>query len=167
MGTYRPYLVDSGQISVSGTGLLGPLLYLAPTSTNDANLLAIKAEIEVASTSPVAVSNSDLYFSLNTVTGTKAGGAAATPSKLGPSSLAANTVCSSGTTAITGLTQTTQLWGGAVPYSAGSFTNEAWENTGREINLAASSQTAFYVNVPSGPGAGTGFFVRVLCWFAE
>ena len=167
MPTFRSYEIDSGQISVSGTGTLGPLLYLAPPSTADANILAIKASIEVASTSPVAVSNSDLFFTLNTVTGTKAGGAAVTPSIIGPSSLAANTVVSSGTTAITGLTQTTERWGGTVPYSAGSFSNEAWENTGREIYLAASSQQAFYVNVPSGPGAGTGFFVRVIIWIAE
>lgn len=167
MGTYRPYMVDSGLISVSGTGLLGPLLYLAPPSTADANIIAVKCSVEVQSTSPVAVSNSDLFFSLNTVTGTKAGGAAVTPSKIGSSTLAANTVASSGTTAITGLTQTTELWSGPVPYSAGSFTNEAWENTGREIYLAASSQQAFYVNVPSGPGAGTGFFVRVVAWLAE
>jgi len=167
MGTYRPYEINSGLISVSGTGLLGPLLYLAPPSTADANVLAIKPSIEVQSTSPVAVSNSDIYFSLNTVTGTKAGGAAVTPSKIGSSSLAANTVVSSGTTAITGLTQSTELWGGAVPYSAGSFSNEAWENTGREIYLAASSQQAFYVTVPSGPGAGTGFYVRVILWIAE
>jgi hypothetical protein len=164
---YRPYLLDSGLISVSATGLSGPLLYLAPTSTNDVNILAVKASIEVSGSAPTAVSNSDLYFSLNTVTGTKAGGATATPAILGPSSLIANTVASTGTTAITGLTQSTELWGGAVPFTAGAFTNEAWENTGREINLAASSKSAFYVNVPSGPGAGTGFYVRVLAWLAE
>jgi hypothetical protein len=164
---YNAYEIDSGQISVSGTGLLGPLLYLAPTATSYCNIIAVKASVEVASTSPVAVSNSDLFFSLNTTTGSKAGGAAVTPTPLGPGAVAANTVASSGSTAITGLTQSTEKWGGAVPYSAGSFTNEAWENTGREIYLAASSTTAFYVNVPSGPGAGTGFFVRIICWIAE
>lgn len=166
MGMYRAYVADSGLVGVSGTGLI-PVLYIAPTSTADLNIIAVKASIEVAGSAPTAVSNSDLYFSLNTVTGTKAGGAAVTPSKLSPSALAAATVFSSGSTALTGLTQTTELWGGAVPFTAGAFTNEAWENTGREINLAASSLSAFYVNVPSGPGAGTGFSVRVLAWFAE
>lgn len=164
---YRSYVVDSGLIAVSATGLSGPLLYLAPPSTADCNIIAVKASVEVGSSAPTAVSNSDLYFSLNTVTGTKAGGAAVTPAKLSPSGLAANTVCSSGSTAITGLTQSTELWGGAVPFTAGAFTNEAWENTGREVNLAASSISAFYVNVPSGPGAGSGFSVRVIAWLAE
>lgn len=164
---YRPYVADSGLISVASTGLSGPLLYFAPPSTSDVNVIALKCAIEVSSSAPTAVSNSDLYFSLNTVTGTKAGGAAVTPVALSASALAATTVASSGSTAITGLTQSTELWGGAVPFTAGAFTNEAWENTGREINLAASSKTAFYVNVPSGPGAGSGFSVRVIAWLAE
>lgn len=167
MAMFRPYLVDSGLISVSGTGLLAPLLYLAPASTADCNIIALTCSVEVSGSAPTAVSNSDLYFSLNTVTGTKAAGAAVTPSPLGPSALAANTVASSGTTGITGLTQSTELWGHTVPFTAGAFTDQAWENTGREINLAASSKTAFYVTVPSGPGAGTGFSVRVLAWLAE
>ena len=166
MAMYRPYEVNTGLIALSATGLT-PLLYFAPTSTNDCNIIAVTCSIEVSSSSPTAVSNSDLYFSLNTVTGTKAGGAAVTPSIIGPSSLAANTVCSSGSTAITGLTQTTERWGHAVPFTAGAFTDQAWENTGREINLAASSQSAFYVNAPSGPGVGANWFVRVVCWIAE
>lgn len=164
---YRSYFVDSGLIAVSGTGLSAPLLYLAPPSTADLNLIAVKASIEVSGSAPTAVSNSDLYFSLNKVTGTKAAGAAVTPAPLSPSALAANTVASSGSTGITGLTQAAELWGGAVPFTAGAFTNEAWENTGREINLAASSTTAFFVTVPSGPGAGSGFSVRIQAWFAE
>jgi len=76
---YRPYLVDSGLISVSGTGLLAPLLYLAPASTADCNIIALACSVEVSGSAPTAVSNSDLYFSLNTVTGTKAAGAAVTP----------------------------------------------------------------------------------------
>lgn len=163
---YRSYYVDSGLVAVSATGLT-PLLYLAPPSTADCNVIAIKCSVEVSGSAPTAVSNSDIFFSLNTVTGTKAGGAAVTPSKLSPSALAANTVCSSGSTALTGLTQGGVLWGGAVPFTAGGFTNEAWENTGREIYLAASSQTAVYMSVPSGPGAGSGFSVRAEVWLAE
>jgi hypothetical protein len=164
---YRPYYVDSGLISVSGTGTLAPLLYLAPPSTADVNIIALVCSVEVDAANPTAVSNSDLFFSLNTVTGTKAGGAAVTPNRIGPSALAANTVASSGTTAITGLTQSTELWGHPVPFTAGAFTDQAWENTGREINLAASSTSAFFVRVPVGPGAGSGFFVRVEAWLAE
>src|SRR5262249_32025122 len=167
MAMYRPYYLDSGLISVSGTGVLAPLLYLAPPSTADCNIIALVCSVEVDSSNPTAVSNSDLFFSLNTTTGTKAGGAAVTPNITGPSSLAANTVVSSGTTPITGLTQSTERWGHAVPFTAGAFTDQAWENTGREISLAASSTSAFYVRVPAGPGAGSGFFVRVEAWIAE
>lgn len=168
MSMYRAYLADSGLISVSAlTGISAPLLYLAPTSTNDVNIIAVTCSVEAAGSAPTLVSNSDVYFSLNTVTGTKAGGAAVTPSKLGPSGLAANTVCSTGTTAITGLTASTELWGHTVPFTVGAFTDQAWENTGREINLAASSTSAFFVNVPSGPGAATNLSVRVLAWLAE
>jgi hypothetical protein len=167
MSMYRPYEIDSGLIALSGTGLQAPLLYLVPPAGNDTNIIALVCSCEVSGSNPTAVSNSDLFFSLNTTTGTKAGGAAVTPSKIGPSSLAAGTVASSGTTAITGLTQSTELWGHPVPFTAGAFTDQAWENTGREINLAASSTTAFYVTVPAGPGVGAGFFVRVVCWIAE
>jgi hypothetical protein len=164
---YRPYMVDSGLIAFIATGLSAPLLYFAPTSTNDANIIALRVSVEVSGSAPTAVSNSDIYFSLNTVTGTKAGGATATPAILGASSLAANTVCSTGTTAITGLTQSTELWGSPVPFAGGAFLTDAWENTGREIYLAASSKTAFYLTVPAGPGAGANWFARVMAWIAE
>jgi hypothetical protein len=164
---YRPYMVDSGLIAFSSTGLSAPLLYLAPTATNDCNIIAIRVSAEVSGSAPTAVSNSDLYFSLNTVTGTKAGGAVATPAILSASALAANTVGSTGTTAITGLTQSTELWGAPVPFAGGAFITDSWENTGREINLAASSKTAFFLNVPAGPGAGANWFVRVMAWLAE
>ena len=167
MSMYRPYYIDSGLISISATGLSAPLLYFAPPSTADCNIIALVCSVEVNTTNPTAVSNSDIFFSLNTTTGTKAGGAAVTPAIVGPSSLAANTVVSSGTTAITGLTQSTERWGHAVPFTAGAFTDQAWENTGREIYLGASTTTAFYLTVPSGPGAGAGFFARVECWIAE
>lgn len=167
MSMFRPYVIDSGQVAISGTGLSGPLLYVAPTSTNDLHIVALKVSVETGSSAPTAVSNGELYFSLNTVTGTKAAGASVTPAPLGSSALAANTVFSSGSTAITGLTQTTEKWGGAVPFTAGAFAVEAWENTGREIDLAASSLSAFFVNVPSGPGAGSNWYARVIAWFTE
>jgi hypothetical protein len=167
MAMYRPYMVDSGLIAIAATGLSAPLLYVAPTSTNDLNLIGIRVSVEASGSAVTAVSNSDVYFSLNTVTGTKAGGAAATPAILGPSSLAAGTVFSTGTTAITGLTQTTEKWGAPVPFTGGAFDTDAWENTGREINLAASSISAFFLTVPSAPGFGAGWYARVMAWFAE
>lgn len=163
---YRAYTADSGLISVAATGLT-PLLYIAPPSTADLHIIAIKVSAEVSGSAPTAVSNSNLLFSLNTVTGTKAGGAAVTPAILGSSSLAANTVVSSGSTALTGLTQSTEKWAQPVPFAGGAFGSEDWANTGEEIDLAASSTTCFYLSVPSGPGAGSGWFVRAQFRFAE
>jgi hypothetical protein len=164
---YRAYETDSGLIAVSATGLVGPLLYLAPPSTADGNLFKMRVSCEAGASVPVAVSNSSLFFSLNKVTGTKAGGAAVTPSPVGASSLAANIVASSGSTAITGLTQSTELWGGTIPFSVGSSVADDDPNTGAEVYLAASGQYAFYVTVPAGPGAGSNMFVRVISWHAE
>jgi len=167
MAMYRPYIVDTGLVSITATGLT-PLLYIAPTSTNDVNIIAVACSVEVSGSAPTAVSNSDWFFSVNTVTGTKGGGGAVVPSIIGPSSLAANTVFSSAASAaITGLTQSTERYGHAVPFSAGSFSDGAWENTGREINLAASSTSAVYRSVPSGPGAGAGWYARAILWIAE
>lgn len=166
MAMFRSYMADSGQVAISSTGDT-PLLYIAPTSTNDLHLVALKVAVETGGSAPTAVSNGEWFFSLNTVTGTKAGGASVTPAVLGSSSLAANTVFSSGSTALTGLTKSTEKWGGAVPFTAGAFAVEAWENTGREIDLAASSISSFYVNVPSGPGAGANWYARVIAWFTE
>ena len=165
MSMSRTYMADSGLVALGATGLT-PLLYIAPTSTNDLNIIDIKISCEVSGSAPTAVSNSDLFFSLNVVTGTKGGGASVTPSKLN-TALAANTVCSSGSTALTGLTQSTELWPGAIPFTAGAVWQDSMENTGREINLAASSLNCVYVNVPSGPGYGSGWYARAVVWFAE
>lgn len=166
MPMYRAYSVDSGLVALAATGLT-PLLYLTPSASTDANVIAVKASIETGSSAPTAVSNGNLLFSLNVVTGTKAGGGAVTPSKLGTPLASNTTVSSASSAAITGLTESTELWAGAVPFTAGAFTNEAWENTGREVNLAASSLNCFYVNCPSGPGDGANWFVRVVAWLAE
>lgn len=166
MSMYRAYTVDSGLIAVAAAGLT-PLLYVAPTSTNDLHVIGVKVSAEASGSAPTAVSNSDLFFSLNTVTGTKAGGVAATPAPLGSNSLAANTVVSSGSTALTGLTQAAEKWGAPIPFTGGAFASEDWANTGEEIDLIQSTLNCFYVNVPSGPGYGGGWYVRVIAKFAE
>jgi hypothetical protein len=167
MGMFRAYETNSGLIAISATGLSGPLLYLAPPSTADGNLFKAKVSVEAGAGVPALASNSSLFFSLNKVTGTKAGGAAVTPSPIGASSLAANIVASSGTTAITGLTQSTELWGQPIPFTPGQFAGDDDPNTGAEVYLAASGQYAFYVTVPAGPGAGSNLFARVIMWHAE
>jgi hypothetical protein len=163
MAMYRPYEVDSGLISIAGTSLT-PALYVAPTATNDTNIVRIKVSVEAVS-SPAPPSNGSVFFSLNLVTGTKAGGAAVTPSQLSGATLAANTVYSSGSTALTGLTQSTEYWAGVVPFTAGAWAEDTYENTGLEINVPLSGKYCFYFIAPS--GAGSGLSARVVAWTTE
>ena len=167
MGMYRPYETNSGLIAISATGLSAPLLYLAPPATADGNLFKVKVSCEAGAGTPTVPTSSSLAFTFNKTTGTKAGGAAVTPSPIGASALAANIVASSGTTLITGLTQSTELWEGTCPFSPGSFAGDDDPNTGEEVYLAASGTYAFYVTVPAGPGFGSNLFARVVMWHAE
>jgi len=148
MAIARYYEVNGGLVPISVATAL-PLLYISTPSTADTNILRIKVSVEAVS-SPAPPSNGSVYFSLNVVTGTKAGGAAATPTKLGAFTLASQVTYSAGSTAITGLTQSTELWGAAVPFTSGAAWEDAYENTGLEINLAQSGQWALYVISPSG-----------------
>lgn len=163
MSIYRAYEADSGGALISGTSAT-PLLYIAPTSTNDCNIVKFKVAIEAAS-SPAPPSNGSVLFTLNKVTGTKGGGSAVTPSQLSGATLAANTVFSSGSTALTGLTQSTEYWAGVVPFTAGASWSDDFENTGLELNIPASGTYAVYFTAAS--GAGTGCNARVILWFAE
>lgn len=163
MGMARAYSVDSGLISISGTSAV-PALYIAPTSTNDCNLVKFKVSVEGVS-SPAPPSNGSVFFTLNKVTGTKAGGASVTPSQLSGATLAANTVFSSGSTALTGLTQSTEFWAQPVPFTAGAFASDDFENTGLEVNIPASGTWSMYFVAAS--GAGSGCSARVVLWFTE
>jgi len=174
MPMFRTYEENSGLIAISATGLSAPLLYFAPPATADGNLFKVKVSCEAGAGTPTVPTSSSLSFTLNRVTGTKAGGAAVTPTPTGPATalgaaapLAANIVVSSGTTAITGLTQTAELWEGTIPFSPGSFSGDDDPNTGEEVYLAASGQYAFFVTVPAGPGFGSNLFARVVAWHAE
>lgn len=152
---FRPYFVPSGVGNISGTTPI-PLLYMAPTSTNDLWIARIFASTPAVS-SPAPPGNGSVYFSLNVVTGTKAGGVAVTPTKTGPSALAANTVFSTGqATPITGLTQGAELWGRDVAFTGAGSWEDALENTGLERYIPASGQYAFYYVATSGAGTGMG-----------
>lgn len=169
MSMARTYMADSGLIAISATGAT-PAFYIAPPATADLNIFKVIPSIEAGASVPTVPSNSSIQCTLNKVTGTKAGGAAVTPA--GPfqnlSGLAANTVWSSGSTALTGLTQSTEYWSRTIPFAAGSFRESDEENTNAlEINLAASTTTAFYFTVPAGPGAGSNLFMRFVVYFSE
>ena len=163
MSMARAYEIDSGLVSIGGTSLT-PILYLAPTATNDVNIVRIKVSVEAVS-SPAPPSNGSVFFSLNKTTGTKAGGAAVTPTPIGQSSLAANTVWSSGSTALTSLTQSTEYWAGVVPFTSGAWSEDTFENTGLEVNVPASGTFSFFFISPS--GAGSGCSARVIAWATE
>lgn len=167
MAIGRWYIADSGLVAISATGLSGPLLYYSTPATTTANLAKIKVSCEVSGSVPTVPSNSDLFFTFNKATGTKAGGAAVTANPTSADTLASNITMSSGSTTITGLTQSTELWAGTVPFTAGAFSNEDEENTGLEVFLGQSLQFAFYVTVPAGPGAGSNMFARVIAWHEE
>jgi hypothetical protein len=161
----RTYTADSGLIATSGTSPV-PAFYIAPTTTNDLVICRIKVQVEATSSQSASPStNNSILFQLSTVTGTKAGGAAITPKQIAGTVLTANTVFSSGSTAITGLTQTTESWQNTIALSAGAWAEDAYENTGLEIPLAASSLTCFYFTTAS--GAGSGLAARITVTFTE
>jgi len=152
MSISRNYFVDSGLINITGSTAV-PALYIAPPSSADANICRIRCSIEAVS-SPAPPSNGSVFFSLNKVTGTKAGGAAVTPNPIGQSALAAAVVWSSGSTALTGLTQSTEYWCQPVPFASGASWEDSLENTGFERNIPASGTYAFYFIAASGFGSG-------------
>lgn len=159
----RTYMADSGLVSIGGTSAT-PLLFLSTSSVQTLTIAKVKVSVEAVS-SPAPPNNGSLFFALNVVTGTKAGGAAVTPAQLSGPALAAQSTWSSGSTALTGLTQSTEVWPFTIPYTAGASWADDHENTGLEFPVAVSSQYAFYFT--SASGAGSGCSVRVAVWFAE
>jgi hypothetical protein len=159
----RAYEVDSGLVPIAGTSLT-PALYFATTATNDCNVVRIKCSVEAVS-APAPPSNGSIFFSLNKVTGGVGGGATVTPTQLSGATLAANTAFKSGSTALTGLTHGVEYWPGPAPLTAGAWVEDAFENTGLEINIPASGLFAVYFIAPS--GAGSGLSARVALWFTE
>jgi hypothetical protein len=160
---YRAYEVDSAGISISGTSLT-PALYIAAAAAADCNVVKLKVAVEGAS-SPSPPSNGSVLFTLNKVTGAVGGGATVTASPTGQSSLAAQTTFKSGSTALTGLTQSTEYWATVIPFTTGAQWSDDFENTGLEVNVPASGTYAVYFTAAA--GAGSGCNARVMLWFAE
>jgi hypothetical protein len=164
MSIFRSYFVDSLGISIGGTSAT-PALYIAAASAADLNIARLKVEIEAAS-SPAPPSNGSVLFQLSLVTGTVGGGGSVTAEPTGQSTLAAQTTFTSAhSAAITGLTQSTTYWQSVVPFTAGAWAEDTFENTGFEINIPHSGIYAVYFTAAS--GAGSGCNARVGLWFAE
>jgi hypothetical protein len=106
-----------------------------------------------------------VLFTLNKVTGSVGGGAAVTANPTTASALAANTTFKSGSTTLTGLTQSTEYWAAVVPFTTGASWSDDLENTGLEITIPASGTYAVYFTAAA--GAGSGCNARVMLWFAE
>jgi hypothetical protein len=132
-----------------------PILFCSTSANSDLNISAIRCGVLGAAAFP---SNASIYFSINTVTGTKAGGQAATPTQqsgIAKATLATwSTAGGTSAAAITGLTATTEWWGEPVPFTAGSNWGE-WKTPGFEINLPISGQFALCVTASSAGTATT------------
>jgi len=137
-----------------------PILFCSTSANSDLNISAVRCGVLGAATFPA---NASVFFSINTVTGTKAGGNAATAvqqSGIAKATLATwSTAGGTSAAAITGLTATTEWWGEPVPFTAGSSWGE-WKTPGFEINLPISGQFALCVTASSA-GTATPFFGAV------
>jgi len=151
---FRAYEVNSGLVNITGSSPT-PLLYISTPSTADSWLSIFRPMIEAVS-SPAPPSNGSVYFSLCKVTGTKAGGAAVTPAgPLGGQTLASQVTYSSGSTAITGLTQGAEAgWGETVAFTSGGAWGDDRENTGFSVYVPQSTQLMVYFTAASGFGSG-------------
>lgn len=167
MPMQRTYVTDSGLVAIAATGLT-PALYISVPATADANIFKLVPSIEASSSVPTLPSNGDIQVTVNKVTGTVGGGAAVTPQQFSGNALASNLTIKSGSTALTGLTQSTELDTYTIPFAIGAFREADEENTNAlEIPLLPSTLYAVYMNVPSGPGAGSNCFLRVKVGHAE
>jgi hypothetical protein len=133
-----------------------PILFLSTSANSDLNISCVRAGILGAAAFP---SNASVVFSINTVTGTKAGGNAASATQLSGIAKATlatwSTAGGTSAAAITGLTATTEWWAEPIPFTAGSNWAE-WKTPGFEINLPVSGQFALCVTASSA-GTGTTF----------
>jgi len=159
----RTYMADSGLVSIGGTSATAAL-YLATSSTQTLTIAKVKVSVEGVS-SPAPPSNGSVFFALCVVTGTVGGGASVTPTQIAGPALAAQTTWTSGSTALTGLTQSTEVWPFTVPFTAGASWADDHENTGLEFPVPISGKYAVYFTAAS--GAGSGCSARVCVWFAE
>lgn len=160
----RTYMADSGLVSIGSTSAT-PVLYFSTTSTQTLTIAKIKVSVEGVS-SPAPPSNGSVFFSVNVVTGTVGGGGAVTPTQLSGPALAAQTTWKSASSAaLTGLTQSTEVWPFTVPFTAGASWADDHENTGLEVPIPVSGLYAVYFTAAS--GAGSGCSARVCAWFAE
>jgi hypothetical protein len=132
------------------------VLFCSTSASSDLNISCIRVGVLGAAAFPA---NASVVFSVNTVTGTKAGGQPVTltqKSGIAKASLATwSTAGGTAAAAITGLTPTTSWWSHPVPFTAGSNW-EDWVTPGFEVNIPVSGQFALFVTC-SAAGTATTF----------
>jgi hypothetical protein len=133
-----------------------PILYGSISASSDINISAVRCGVLGAASFPA---NASVVFSINTVTGTAAGGNAVTPKQLSgvaKASLLTSVLTAGGTSAaaITALTVGAAYWSQPVPFTAGSNWGE-WYTPSFEVNLPVSTLFALCVSCSSAGTATT------------
>ena len=167
MSMFRGYEVDSKGVAVAASAT--PILYFTTTATNDAHIYRFRGIIEGVSGSSAPPTNASVIFTINVVTGTVGGGGSVTAQQRSgfntSGGLAANTTfTSANAAAITGLTQSTQIAFLEVPYATGAWEQDAFENTGNEIDIPQSGKYCVYMIASQ---AGTSCNARTVLGFSE
>jgi hypothetical protein len=144
-------------VSIGGTGAT-PALY-GTIATGDLNIVGIRCSV-AAGASPAPPTNGSILAWLGVVTGSVGGGATVTPSPTGQSSLAAVSTWKSGSTALTGLTQSTLKWSGDIAFAAGAIWGE-WFPTSFERSVPNGGLIAVYFTAASGAGSNMLFHVSL------
>ena len=158
--SYKTGVFDSA--TWTATGAAGtvttpvPILYGATGSASTCNITGVSAGVMGAAGFPA---NASVVVSVNSVSGTAAGGASATVTHLDagtvPSSTTFLTAGGASPTAITGLTVGAAYWSRVISFTAGSDYGD-WESPGLEVTIPSSSKFAVCVTASSA-GTSTAF----------
>lgn len=158
--SYKTGVFDTSTWTATGatgtTATTTPILYGATGSASTCNISGISAGVMGAASFPA---NASVVVSINSVSGTAAGGNSATVTHLDagtvPSSTTFLTAGGNSATAITGLTVGAAYWSRIISFTAGSDYGD-WESPALEVTIPSSSKFALCVT-PSSAGTATAF----------
>lgn len=161
---YKVSVFDTGTWTPTGGTNAGttslPVLYGVTGSSVTLTISDISVGVMGVGTIP---SNASVTWSLNIVTGTQAGGQAATATQKGGPALAAQsswvTAGGASAAAITGMTLGASLWDRVTPFAAGANWEDV-ETYGDEIPIPVSTKFALYAT-PTAAGTSTTFFAEI------
>lgn len=138
-----------------------PILYGLTGANSDLNITNMRIGVLGAASFPA---NASVFFSINQLSGTKAGGNAATAVQLsGVTKTTLATWSTAGGTSAAAITGTTAIapeyTGWPLPFTAGASW-EDWVTPGFEVNIPVSTGFAVYVT-QSSAGTGTTFWCEL------